>query len=75
MPYDALSPGPNGDYPFFPRLPDGSPAWSDRCPDDYYGSRVPRGVTTIVRGGYRYIIDQTPHDAEGNPINPSTIPS
>lgn len=70
MAHDALDPGPNGDFPFFPRLPDGSPAWSDRCPVGYLGSRVPRGVTTVVRDGQRFIIDQTPRHINGEPINP-----
>ncbi|MFD7081648.1 hypothetical protein [Streptomyces sp. NPDC059918] len=71
--HDALEPGSDGAYEHFPRLPDGSPAWSDRCPADYHGSRVPRGVTTIVRDGQRFVIDQTPHNAEGNPINPPVL--
>lgn len=74
MVLDALDPGPNGDFPYFPRLPDGSPAWSDRCPPDYQGTHMPRGRTTVVRNGQRYVIDQTPHDADGNPINPPIIP-
>lgn len=74
MAHDALDPGPDGDYPFFPRLPDGSPAWSDRCPADYRGSRVPRCMTTIVRDGQRFIIDQSPRDANGDRINPSLRP-
>lgn len=70
MAHDALDPGPDGSYPWFPRLPDGSPAWSDLCPADYQGTRMPRGMTSIVRNGQRYVIDQTPRDADGNPINP-----
>lgn len=73
MTHDALDPGPDGDYPFFPRLPDGSPAWSDRCPSDYHGSRVPRGVTTIRRYGQRFIIDQTPRGENGDPIIPPAV--
>lgn len=69
-PPDALEPGQNGHYAHFPRLPDGSPAWSDRCPADYHGPRVPRGITAIVRNGRRFIIDQTPYDAAGSPIDP-----
>jgi hypothetical protein len=34
---------------------------------------MPRGVTTIAQGGQRYIIDQTPRDADGNTINPPVI--
>ncbi len=74
MAHDALDPGPDGTYPFFPRLSDGSPAWADRCPPDYTGTRMPRGVTTIVRGGQRYLIDQTPRDASGAPIDPPVLP-
>jgi hypothetical protein len=66
MAHDALDPGPNGDYPHFPRLPDGRPAWSDICPPDYQGTRMPRGIQRQCGE----IIDVTPRDAEGNPINP-----
>jgi hypothetical protein len=31
-------------------------------------------MTTIVRNGQRYAIDQTPRDADGNPIDPPIIP-
>ncbi|GHJ27129.1 hypothetical protein TPA0910_15620 [Streptomyces hygroscopicus subsp. sporocinereus] len=74
MALDALGPGPDGSYPWFPRLPDGSPAWSDRCPADYHGGRVPRGMTTVMRNGRCYLIDQTPRDANGAPIDPPVRP-
>lgn len=79
MPQDALDPGPNGDYPYFPRLPDGSPAWADSVPADYSGPVVRRGVEYVrVWGGNRHgdlvAFDVSPRDAAGNPINPPVIP-
>ncbi|MFE4417695.1 hypothetical protein [Streptomyces sp. NPDC056817] len=76
MAIDALDPGPNGDYPHFPRLPDGSPAWSDLCSADYHGSRMPRGVHRMWDPARRewLVYDVTPRDASGNPINPPVIP-
>jgi hypothetical protein len=68
MAHDALDAGPDGTFPWFPRLPDGTPAWSDLCPPDYQGARMPRGMTTIVRDGQRFIVDQSPRDAEGKPL-------
>ncbi|HEV7492528.1 hypothetical protein [Baekduia sp.] len=45
MANDALDPGPNGDYPYWPRNPDGS----SRMP---YGERIQAGVKidVTVRG-------------------------
>jgi hypothetical protein len=79
MPQDALDPGPRGDYPYFPRLPDGSPAWADLVPAGYTGSVVRRGVEKVrVWGGNRHgdlvAFDVTPRDAAGNAINPPVIP-
>lgn len=66
---DALDPGPNGDYPHFPRFADGSPAWADLAPVGYTGTVVRRGVTwTTAVSGKRVGFDQTPRDAAGNPI-------
>lgn len=61
---DALDPGPAGNYPNWPRLPDGTPD-----PD-----RMPTGVTRQrVRGG-SVRVDVTPTDPQGRPIVPPTIP-
>lgn len=32
MAVDALDPGPDGDYPYFPRDADGRPIWSTTSP-------------------------------------------
>jgi len=59
-PRDAFEPGPNGDYPNWPRRDDGTPDPA-RMPTGFH---VQRGV----------LIDVTPRDAEGNEILPPTIP-
>jgi hypothetical protein len=78
MPHDALDPGLDGSFPWFPRLPDGSPAWADRVPAGYAGPVMRRGVEKVrVWGGNRngdlVEFDVTPRDAAGNPINPPVI--
>lgn len=74
MAHDALDPGPDGTYPYFPRLPDGSPAWSDRCPPGYHGGRMPRGThRQRTPSGEVVMIDMTPYDSAGNPIDPPTL--
>jgi hypothetical protein len=75
MAADALDPGPNGDYPYFPRLPDGSPAWADTVPAGYSGTVILRCESWVtLSDGRRIGVDETPRDAEGNPINPPVIP-
>lgn len=72
MAQDALDPGPNGDYPYFPRNAQGIPLWSD----DAGADGVPvDGVTPMPRGlrwqdGQR--IDLTPRDSNGVAITPPT---
>jgi hypothetical protein len=74
MPQDALDPGPNGDYPYFPRLPDGSPAWADSVPAGYSGTVMRRGVRWMtLPDGRRVAFDETPRDAAGNPIDPPVV--
>ena len=71
MAVDALDPGPLGDYPYFPRKADGSPAWSDTAATD--GFRVD-GVTPMPRGLRSQdglLIDVTPTGPDG-PITPPT---
>lgn len=60
MAQDAFDPGPNGDYPWWPRLPDGTPD----------PARMPTGEH--LQDGT--LIDVTPRNANGNPIVPPTIP-
>lgn len=61
---DAFDPGPDGTYPYWPRLPDGSPD----------PARMPTGLRRIRRSGEVLIVDVTPRDPDGVPINPPTIP-
>ncbi len=79
---DALEPGPNGDYPHFPRRADGTPAWSDTAETDGVGvvgptgivvAPMPRGVRSIIRNGERIAVDVTPRTPDGAPIDPPTI--
>lgn len=65
MAVDALDPGPNGDYPHWPRRPDGS-LDPERMPTGVHGQRV---------GDKRVLIDVTPSDENGNAIVPPTRPA
>jgi hypothetical protein len=65
MAHDALEPGPNGDFPWFPRHSQtGEPLWSDKpetdgkpVPGDAYGQApIPRGA----RWQHGVKIDLTP---------------
>lgn len=61
MANDALDPGPNGDYPYWPRNPDGT-------------SAMPTGVHKHVDGeGKTHAIDITPRHPDGTPIVPPDI--
>ena len=70
MAVDAYDPGPNGDYPYWPRLADGSPD----------PERMPTGMHwQLVSGGRRparyVLVDMTPRTSpDGTPISPPTIP-
>lgn len=65
-PNDALDPGPNGDYPHWPRKPNGEPD----------PARMPTGLHPqhVVETGERIVTDQTPRTPDGTPIVPPTIP-
>ncbi len=65
MTTDALDPGPNGDYPHWPRKADGSPD-KTRMPTGLRRQRTPDGRVVTV--------DLTPRHADGTPIVPPTIP-
>lgn len=61
MAVDALDPGPNGDYPNWPRRPDGT----------LDPERMPTGVHVhITRNGERIPVDLTPRHPNGAPIQP-----
>ncbi len=84
MAVDAFDPGPNGDYPHFPRRLDGSPAWSDTPETDGIavpgrgpGGRVtpmPRGIRYQLIRGERIMLNVTPTGPGGVPIDPPVIP-
>lgn len=64
MANDALDPGPNGDYPFWPRLADGSPD----------PERMPRGlVWQQGLDGDWLLIDLTQRDEAGAEIIPPKL--
>lgn len=70
---DALDPG-DGSFPNFPRFPDGSPAWADLAPPGYKGAVMPRGLQRQrTPDGQVVLVDLTPRDAAGAPINPPAI--
>jgi hypothetical protein len=60
VPLDALDPGPDGDFPNWPRRPDGTPD-PERMPT---GMHLQKGV----------LIDVTPRHPDGTPIVPPTLP-
>ncbi len=66
MTRDAFDPGPNNNYPHWPRRPDGSPD----------PARMPTGVhrQKVPSTGRRVKVDQTPRKPDGTPIVPPTIP-
>ncbi|OLE54573.1 MAG: hypothetical protein AUG51_07770 [Acidobacteria bacterium 13_1_20CM_3_53_8] len=74
---DALDPGADNAYPYFPRRADGSPLWSDSAETD--GIRIdgvipmPRGSRFIIRDGRRIAIDVTPRNTDGAPVNPPSL--
>lgn len=80
MTVDALNPGPEGNYPHFPRDAMGHPAWSDAptgLPVVNGGAPMPRGIQGLKdpgRPGRLVTIDVTPRHANGEPINPPVIP-
>lgn len=61
MPEDALDPGPSGDYPHWPRRPDGTPA----------PERMPSGIHYQYSPDGEYVrIDLTVRHPDGTPIVP-----
>jgi hypothetical protein len=72
MATDALDPGPDGDYPYFPRDNQGRPAWADTATDA--DTVMPRGVHQMRHAGRLTAIDLTPRHPDGTPINPPIIP-
>ena len=71
MTRDALAPGPNNNYPAWPRRPDGSPD----------PARMPTGVhrQKLPNTSPRVKVDQTPrypvdHPRAGEPIGPPNLP-
>lgn len=65
MTRDAFDPGPNGDYPWWPRDAEGRPILGPGAE-----GRMPTGLTS-QRGR---LIDVTPRHPDGTPIVPPTIP-
>ena len=81
MAHDALDPGEDGTYPYFPRRTDGSPYWSDSAetdgiplagPDGIPRPPMPRGLRTIFRDGQHIIVDVTPR-TDGAPVSPPPL--
>ncbi|MEU8131947.1 hypothetical protein [Streptodolium elevatio] len=78
MAVDALDPGPNGDYPHFPRDASGRPVWSDAPagqPVVNGGAPMPRGRRMQrTESGDVVEIDVTPTGPDAAPIDPPVIP-
>jgi len=62
---DAFDPGPLGNFPYWPRLADGTPDPS-RMPTGKHWQRTP--------DGRRVLVDVTPRHPDGTPITPPPIP-
>jgi hypothetical protein len=61
---DALDPGPDGSYPYWPRKPDGS--WDEE--------RMPAGNRPARDSrGRRIVINLTVHRPDGTPIVPPDL--
>lgn len=78
MAVDALDPGPDGDYPYFPRDAQGRPIWSDTpTGEPHGGTYMPRGVQPVREPGGTervVLVDLTPRHADGSEIDPPVIP-
>jgi len=66
MAEDALDPGPLGDYPHWPRRPDGTPD-PERMPTGTRRQRTPDGRVVVIDETPRYGVD---HPLAGQPIIP-----
>jgi hypothetical protein len=67
---DALDPGPEGDYPYWPRKVDGTPD-EDRMPTGVE-IRPPRKRNRLREGAAYFNL--RPHDEDGVPIIPPERP-
>lgn len=78
MAVDALDPGPDGDYPYFPRDADGRPVWSDTDAEmQVGGTRMPRGNQQMRDPADHCrltLVDLTPRLSDGTPIDPPVLP-
>ncbi len=78
MAVDALDPGPDGDYPFFPRDAQGLPVWSDTPTENAEGgTMMPRGIQQMrhpTDPRRLTVVDITPRIPNGTPIDPPAIP-
>ena len=70
MARDAYEPGPNNDYPAWPRRADGTPD-PRRMPTGTRRQRTPDGRVVVVDETPRFPVD---HPRAGEPIDPPTIP-
>jgi hypothetical protein len=78
VPVDAYDPGPNGDYPYWPRDAEGKPinTQADAEAADS-GTYLPHGTERSAlrdRDGYRKVYDLTPRTPTGEPIVPPPLP-
>ena len=78
MTTDALDPGPDGDYPYFPRDAHGRPIWSESGADNPEGgTHMPRSnqrMRASGTAGRLILVDLTPRLPDGTEIAPPVIP-
>ncbi|MEU9758280.1 hypothetical protein ACFYYY_08765 [Streptomyces sp. NPDC001834] len=72
MAVDALDPGPNGDYPHFPRDAHERPAWADAAMSAE--TVMPREVQRMRHADRLVVLDLTPRHPDGTLIDPPVIP-
>ncbi len=74
MAEDALDPGPEGNYPNWPRRPDGRPAGIGLLATTPEEEAAEQRMPTGVHRQDGRLVDLTPRDADGNPIVPPDLP-
>ena len=86
MAVDALDPGADNSFPYFPRKADGSPSWSDSAetdgtpvvgPDGLARVPMPRGTRVLLRrdafGQVEKVLVNVTPTLNGTPVNPPKL--
>jgi hypothetical protein len=68
MTRDALDPGPEGNYPYWPRRPDGTPAGKGLAATTPEEEAAEERMPTGVHRQDGHLVDLTPRFPDGSPI-------